>query len=65
MIPCRGDDFRVGTNYSSQVRKIASVDNVMTMFGKDIVAVTDEYGYRYVLNENPNNVDNIRWFSVD
>ena len=64
MEPVPGEEFRVGTNWSSQVRKIASVNSTTKLAGETVYVVTDDFGSEKILRESKAALDTIRWFSI-
>lgn len=61
--PLPGQTFQVGSNWSSQQRKIAEVIGERVVGGERVIVVRDELGYEQTLKENQNLSAQAGWFS--
>jgi hypothetical protein len=61
--PLPGQSFQVGSNWSSEQRKVAEVLGERTVNGEKVVVVKDELGYEQQLKVNQNSSAQTGWFS--
>jgi hypothetical protein len=61
--PLPGQAFQVGSNWSSQQRKVAEVVGERFEAGQRVVTVRDDYGQLQELRENKNATPQTDWWS--